>query len=155
MWAFARPGARFSAFLSFPACLSCPLKCVGERAHKGCHYISAGPASPHILAFASLGTSTLPECAEEREKGLTRVGSSENRLLLPLLHEIGDFHCLLCLVETSSFFQERAWGAGPTPPQGDRKGTPLPRPGAASVAEGLPNLQKNLPLRGEKGWGLA
>src|SRR5438552_17018272 len=31
MSAFAPLAARFSAFLSFPACLSGPLKCVGER----------------------------------------------------------------------------------------------------------------------------
>ncbi len=45
---------------------------------------------------------------------------------------------------TGRFFQERAWGAGPTPPQGDRKGTPLPRPGAASVGEELPLPPKKL-----------
>src|SRR6266571_2502070 len=39
---------------------------------------------------------------------LSGVGSSENRILLPLLHEICDFHCLLCLVETSSFLEKQA-----------------------------------------------
>src|SRR6266702_3749586 len=62
------------------------------------------------------------------------VGSSENRILLPLLHEIGDFHCLLCLVETSSFFgtppaaeEREAWGTPPNPRPGPRPWTPPPK----------------------------
>src|SRR6266568_131966 len=66
------------------------------------------------------------------------VGSSENRILLPLLHEIGDFHCLLCLVETSSFFSARRLrrrekrenqGSPLKPRQGPRPCTPLTRKG--------------------------
>src|SRR6266702_5575742 len=103
-------------------------------------------------------------------RSLSGVGSSENRLLLPLLHEIGDFHCLLCLVETSSFLgtgfragrivgagEARMWGGGPCgrPPRGESSSSQAPR--AATRAPSQPHTTpaptattspyKYLPLR--------